>query len=368
MGCSGCSNNGPTPIVGNLDDGAVVLAYTGDRTAAVTFVANGQDYQAGRDRLHDFVRVRPGDVPVLLGTGQFAVAPTWEPTLTIVLPTRGRVPQLTACLNSLLATAPGVRIVLVMDEDDAATLELAAKYQGRLPIHPLVVKPGYTAADKWNFGAEVVQTNTLVFAADDLIFHAGWAEATTKALRAFPDQSALVGFDELANSVHPLHFAVTRKLLDEVNGGMLVVPHYVSWYMDTELTDKARMWGRYLKNCGAVVEHRHPMHGTAPIDALHRSGFLAHQHRDRWIYEARKRDDFPTDFVHGKTPRNWLAGFVPPAEDQTEAVLNARMGITTPADVIATPADVIADALIAQHVEAVAKKVVKRAAKKAVPA
>lgn len=367
MGCSGCSTPGPTPIVGNLDDGAITLEYIGDRTAAVTFYANGQPYQAGKDRLHDFIRVRPGDVPTLLNTGSFAPAPTWEPTLTIVLPTRGRPQQLTACLQSLRATAPGVRIVLVMDEDDVETQAVSNAFKD-LPIHPLVVEPGHTAAEKWNMGAEVVTTNTIVFGADDLIFNAEWAEKTTRALKAFPDGSALVGFDELANSPHPLHFAVTLKLLDEVNGGALVVPHYVSWYMDTELCDKAQIWGRYMRNCGAIVEHRHPMHGTAPIDALHRSGFLANQHRDRFVYEARKRAGFPTDWV-GKVARNWLVGFVPPAEDRTEEVLNERMGIKADVTFAATGVSEFAEAIGEAAVEV--KKLVKKAAKratKAVPA
>lgn len=372
MGCSGCSNPGPTPIVGDLNDGAVTLEYIGDRTAAVTFYANGQSYQAGKDRLHDFVRVRPGDVATLVATNNFRVAPDWDPTLTIVLPTRGRPLQLTGCLNSLFGSAPGVRIVLVMDEDDTATLEVAATYQGQLPIHPVVVDPGYTAAEKWNIGAEVVTTNTIVFAADDLVFHDEWAEKTTRALKAFPDGSALVGFDELAGSPHPLHYAVTRKLLDEVNGGALVVPHYRSWYMDVELCDKAQKWGRYLKNCGAIVEHRHPQHGTAPIDATHRLGFLANRHRDRYVYEARKRADFPTDWIEGRIARNWLVGFVPPAEDQIEQVLNERMGIAT----VTAGTTGIVTAATTEFIEPIvepmlekkpAKKAARRAAK-AVPA
>ena len=363
MGCSSCGNNGPTPIVGNLDDGAVTLEYTGDRTAAVTFYANGQQYQAGRDRVHDFVRVRPGDVPTLLATGSFRKPADWDPTLTIVLPTRGRPQQLTACLNSLAQTAPGVRIVLVMDEDDAATLELAAQYQGTLPIHPLVVKPGYTAAEKWNMGADAATTNTLVFAADDLVFREGWAEKTTVALKSFPDGSALVGFDELAGSPHPLHYAVTKKLLAEINGGVLVVPHYRSWYMDVELCAKARAHGRYLPKCGAIVEHRHPQHGTAPIDATHRLGFLANHNRDRWIYEQRKRAGFPTDWLDASKPaRNWLVGYVPPAVDNTEAFLNERMGIK-PAEWQDLPVKIEAVATVA---EAAAEKVVKKAARRAV--
>ena len=364
MGCSSCGNNGPTPIVGNLDDGAVVLAYVGDRTATVTYTANGQSYQAARDRFHDFIRVRPADVPVLLNTGHFERAPEWDPTLTIVLPTRGRPAQLTACLNSLAQTASGVRIVLVMDEDDAATLELAAQYQGTLPIHPLVVKPGYTAAEKWNMGADAATTNTLVFAADDLVFHDGWAEKTTVALKAFPDGSALVGFDELADSPHPLHYAVTRKLLTEINGGVLSVPHYRSWYMDVELCAKARAHGRYLPKCGAIVEHRHPQHGTAPIDATHRLGFLANQHRDRWIFQQRERAGFPTDWLDESKPaRNWLAGFVPPAVDRTEAFLNERMGIK--ADVaLGDQREVAVESTLKTKSE---KKVTRRAAK-AVPA
>ena len=356
MGCSGCGNNGPTPIVGDLNDGAVVLEYVGERTAAATYTANGQQYQAGRDRIHDFIRVRPGDAPVLLNTGHFAPAPTWDPTFTAVLPTRGRPEKLTACLESLKATAPGVRVLLVVDIDDEPTLAVIEAFDGKLPIEPLIVTTGFSAAEKWNIGAKNVRTNTIVFAADDLIFHEGWAEKTTLALKSFPDGSALVGFDELAGSPHPLHFAVTRKLLDEVNGGRLVVPHYVSWYMDTELCDKARMHARYLANCGAVVEHRHPMHGTAPIDPLHRAGFLKNQHRDRFVYESRKRAGFPTDWAQGATPRNWLIGYVPPAADRTEEVLNARMGVPT---TTYTPA-------VDPAVESVlAKKPAKKAAKRA---
>lgn len=331
MGCSGCSNNGPTPIVGNLDDGAIPMQYIGDRSAAVTFFANGQDYLAGNDRIHDYLRVRPGDVPVLEATGQFRRAPEWMPTITIVLPTRGRPAELARCFESLVATAPSVQVVVVMDEGDDETQAVFNSFVKRLPLRPLVVAAGRTAAQKWNDGLLVVETNTVVFAADDLVFHPEWIEKATKALRAFPDGSALVGFDELANSEHPLHFAVTRKLLDEVNGGLLVVPHYVSWYMDTELCDKARRWGRYMKNCGAIVEHRHPMHGNAPIDDLHRVGFLANQHRDRWVYETRKRAEFPTDWATGAAARNWLAGYVPPVVDRTEEVLTERLAVTEPA-------------------------------------
>jgi hypothetical protein len=327
MGCSGCGNNGPTPIVGNLDDGAVVLAYTGERTAAVTYTANGQQYQAGRDRIHDFVRVRPGDVNVLLNTGHFERAADWTPTLGVIIPTRGRPVELARCLDSLAATAPGVGIVVVVDEDDAETMAVVERYMGRLPIHVERSLSGATAAEKWNIGAASTAANTLVFAADDLVFHEGWAEKATKALKAFPDGSALVGFDEMAGSPHPLHYAVTRKLLDEINGGLLVAPHYRSWYMDVELCAKARQWARYIANCGAIVEHRHPQHGTAPIDDTHRRGFLANQHRDRYVFQMRERASFPVDWAKGQTPRNWLAGFVPPAQDRTEQILASRVGV-----------------------------------------
>lgn len=378
MGCSGCGNNGPTPIVGNLDDGAVVLEYTGERTAPVTYTANGSQYQAGRDRVNAFIRVRPGDAPVLLNTGHFRQAPTWEPSISIILPTRGRPEILRRCLESLVATAPSVQIVAVVDAGDNETLAVLRDFDGSLPISSIESKAGATASEKWNLGAGWTPANTLVFAADDLVFHPEWIEKTTKALKAFPDGSALVGFDELARSPHPLHFAVTRKLLDEINGGLLVVPHYRSWYMDTELCDKARAWGRYIANCGAVVEHKHPMHGTAPIDDLHRSGFLLNQHRDRFIYENRKRAGYPTDWPQGATAATWLVGYVPPAADRTEQVLNARMGLATAtagAMGVATTAATIPVAtteFVAPIVEPMlekkpAKKVAKRAPK-AVPA
>lgn len=340
MGCSGCGNNGPTPIVGNLDDGAVVMAYVGDKTAPVSYYANGAQYQGARDRIHDFARVRPTDAARLLSTGHWEIAPEWTPALTVVLPTRNRPVELTRCLESLAATAPGIRVVIVSDGDDAqTTVAIDGAEKLDLKIVGIVVDPGKTAAEKWNIGLDLVSTNTVVFAADDLVFHPEWFEKTIKALRAFPDGSALVGFDELAGSPHPLHFAATRKILDEINGGLLSVPHYKSWYMDTELCDKARRWGRYIPNCGAIVEHKHPMHGTAPIDTLHRTGFLANQHRDRFIYERRKAAGFPTDFGTGATALNWLAGYVPPKVDRTEEVLNARMGIEAKAESIEAKAE-----------------------------
>jgi hypothetical protein len=149
-------------------------------------------------------------------------------------------------------------------------------------------------ARKINFAALHVKTELMLLGADDLNFHAGWADeaATTQALTA----ACVVGTNDLGNAMvqaglHSTHPVIHRGLLacgtaDET--GKILHEGYEHNFVDSELVATAKQRGTYAHCDRAIVEHLHHLWGKSPIDATYEKGAEGYQ-RDSALFNQRRR-------------------------------------------------------------------------------
>ncbi len=216
---------------------------------------------------------------------------TDKPTISVVIPSRGRADQLKKCINGLKATTQGhdVQTVIVLDEDDAASINAI----GATPVTPIVLSgEPKNAVEKWNLGAHAASGDWLVLGADDLEWGDGWLE---KALTT-PNQG-FIGFNDghMDGKELATHYMMTREYSRAHNGGVLAIPHYHSWYLDVEATERAKRAGKFAFAREAYVEHRHPLWNKAQMDDTYRRGQQWYA-IDQQTYAERSRAGFPDDF------------------------------------------------------------------------
>lgn len=210
--------------------------------------------------------------------------------VAVLLPTRGRVQQAVNCIDRLLDTAP-VDVFLVTEDP-------AEKFLG-LPdqagVHFLSCSDGMWATQKWNMALKAAaRWDAFVLGADDLVFGDGWLDETMKLVeRGF----GCVSFNDFVTDGNQLgtHYLMTKSFITDFNGGVMVCPHYRSWCLDVETTERAKRAGAYAWASQAMVEHRHVHFKKSSMDATYQRGYLSHQY-DQMILAVRQRAGWPDDF------------------------------------------------------------------------
>lgn len=213
----------------------------------------------------------------------------------VILPTRGRTTQAVKCIDRLVQTAPSVDVFVVTEDDprDFGAL-LALEDQ----VHLVPTTPGMTAVQKWNYGFERVHARFDAFflGADDLWFNTGWLEEIVGTMErtgagcVSPNDGVTEG-NQLGT-----HYLMTKDFIRDVNGGVMVCPHYRSWCLDVETTERAKRARSYAWAKDSSVEHRHVHFGKAEMDDTYKRGYAVHQY-DQFICELRRREGWPDDFV-----------------------------------------------------------------------
>jgi hypothetical protein len=87
---------------------------------------------------------------------------------------------------------------------------------------------------------------------------------------------------------------IARDYIDEVGAswdGPGVVCHegYRHWFVDDEIVTAARQRGVFAPALASVVEHHHPLYGTAPDDETYRRG-QRHAGKDKATFIKRARE------------------------------------------------------------------------------
>lgn len=214
--------------------------------------------------------------------------------VSVVMPTQARAEQAVRCVERLRQTARGydLEVVAVADDDEVSAAALA-------PVADAVIlTPGRVGpVAGWNLGAEVASGDVLVLGADDLWAFHGWVGEMLERMAEFPDGDGMVGFNDLAQDgdVLATHYAVSRRFAREHFGGVLVCPHYQSYYVDVEATARGKRAGRYTWAQNAVLEHRHWLWRKAACDGLYveRAPLMA---TDEALFRRRMLAGWPDDF------------------------------------------------------------------------
>lgn len=188
--------------------------------------------------------------------------------ISLLLPTRKRVPQLERALASIAATArspEALEIVLYVDEDDAESraVECSAlrlvKLVGRRASMGTITGRCY----------EACQGRLIMLANDDIVFHTpGWDEEVRSVFGRFADEVALVWGNDLCSGApaHPFLSRATCNLL----GGVCPAAYHRE-FIDTHLHDvfqrlERRGHSRAVYLPHVVVEHLHVAVGKAKLD------------------------------------------------------------------------------------------------------
>lgn len=209
------------------------------------------------------------------------VPQTYDETISILIPTRGRPDNVSRVLQSLNKTSCSEpEVVLYIDDDDDSMKQAtdAGWVDGEFlyPRLRVVRGPRRTLSECWNECAKVATGNILMHGGDDLVFKTdNWDAMVFKAFYESPDKLIFVhGDDGYWGDRFGTHGFLHRRWVQVV--GYFVPPYFSSDYNDTWLNDVANALGRrvYLP---FVTEHMHPLFGKAEWDKTHKERLERHK-------------------------------------------------------------------------------------------
>jgi hypothetical protein len=160
-----------------------------------------------------------------------------RPTLSLIVPTRGRPAQLRRLLDSLAATTcrpERVEVVLVTDDDDP---ESRAVDHPRLAIRRTVGPSGRTMGELNCDGYAASAADYLMLLNDDVIVRTrGWDEIALRCFRRFPDPFVLVHVNDTLIRHHLCVFPLVTRAYCELAGGICPT-EYRRYRIDDHIED-----------------------------------------------------------------------------------------------------------------------------------
>lgn len=184
--------------------------------------------------------------------------------ISLMTPSRGRVPQLTSMILSALATATShIEFVILADDDDIETQAAC----DALLIRSVVAPRSIVHSSRWDRCLPLATGDILFHANDDLLFRTpGWDRIIESFFAASGDKLWMVhgddlGFGGTTSAAHPV---VHRRWVDVL--GYFIPPYFDGDYPDTWVTDIANRVGR-RRFLPYVVEHMHHLLGKGEADA-----------------------------------------------------------------------------------------------------
>lgn len=213
--------------------------------------------------------------------------------VSVLFPTTGRPDMAEECLRGLRATTKGhqVEIVAAVDADPETCRR----------IEPLVdvmsVEDDYRGCSRaWNDALALATGDTIVFAADDLVWGEGWLDEALDTLAEFPGGWGLVGFnDGHWDASLSTHYLMSRRFVVEVLGGVVAWDFYRHSFNDLEVNERAKAAGRYAWCETAHVTHEHWTFGDRPQDSTDTRTLGDHAAAEA-TYHARRAAGFPIDY------------------------------------------------------------------------
>lgn len=218
-----------------------------------------------------------------------------KPEVSIIIPTRMRSQLLGERLETIIKHTPELEnrdaeLIIALDQDDSETINLVV--EKRLDV--ISCKSLETPANKWNQAVRYARGNWLVTLSDDCIPQDKWLtnalSMLTNGFIGLPD--GVTG--DRNNLFTPLYMA-TREWLSKYHGGVLVIPHYKSWYADIETAMRAKRSNTYTVGRNSVVKQLHTVFGTAVNDEIYKLG-ESRRAEDLAMYNLRSSYGFPDDF------------------------------------------------------------------------
>ena len=218
-----------------------------------------------------------------------------SPLVDVIVPVVDR-PQAAAPFMASLADVDRVRVlvhpVVELADEVSRAAWCAAGAGGSVRV---LVGTVSSFAEKVNLGFAKSSAPFILLAGDDVRFTAGWLDA---CLRVAESGVSVVGTSEPVNrrvrsGGHSCHPFIRRAYVVEQGAswdGPGVVCHegYRHWYVDDEIVTVAKQRKVWGFAADAVLEHLHPVHGLADMDAVYRRG-QARKEDDRRLFQQRRR-------------------------------------------------------------------------------
>lgn len=217
-----------------------------------------------------------------------------EHKVSVIIPQKGRLDKLKVALDSLVATAPEVECIVLVDSGDSESGDfLSSVYPMSKNIIWYFVS-NKRPIDKWNHGMMLATGDVMVVAANDVEFGDKWLGYALDALDSVPDGNAMVAFNDTITTpeVSSPHFLMSREYIIKYNGGVLMPPVYKKQFPDVENRLRAQSLGRYVCAKASIVKHLHPLTNTAPWDEIYREGLDTFD-EDQKLCAERQKQEFP---------------------------------------------------------------------------
>lgn len=202
--------------------------------------------------------------------------------ISVLLPTRNRVPALRRMVESLRkVSAQMPEVVVYVDDDDAESARCAQELEIKC-----VIGPRLTFSDYWNKCFTEAMGDILMMGADDIVFRTpNWDVMVEECFAEYPDRIVMVA----GNDCDPRfqnHFAthpiVHRRWIEAV--GYFSAPYFSWGSCDTWINDVAKFIDR-RRFLPFVTEHMHHAIRKSTLDDTYREGL-----------ERLKRDDVATQY------------------------------------------------------------------------
>lgn len=214
--------------------------------------------------------------------------------VAVIVPVMGRPQNAAPFMASLKASTNRATVYAIVGPEKEAGKSAVAWRKAGAEVR---VCKGSTFAQKVNYAYQVTIEPWLLLVGDDVRFRPGWVEAAQKVGTA-----SVVGTNDLANprvvaGEHSCHPLIRRSYIDEVGAswdGPRVVCHegYGHWFVDDEIVTAAKQRGVWGFAPDAVIEHLHPIWGTAPDDETYRLG-QSKAAKDKATFVARLEKNVP---------------------------------------------------------------------------
>jgi len=188
--------------------------------------------------------------------------------ISLILPTRERLPQLQRVLESAASTADRperLEIVLYLDDDDIPSHEFTFPKLNLVPL----IRPSVAMGQMTNSCYEASTGRYIMLANDDIVFRTpDWDTTVLETFGAFPDEVALVWGNDLYYGRSELPF-LSRSVCQIM--GHVCPPEYKQIFIDNHIYDIFRRLHslghnrmRFLPDM--IIEHMHVQAGKTEPD------------------------------------------------------------------------------------------------------
>lgn len=177
-----------------------------------------------------------GSIPLLHGPERH-VMDERSPFLSLIVPTRQRLPELQRMLQSVARTISRparIEIVLVVDEDDPPSVAYSFD---RLRLTRVVLPPRQTMGMLNRAGCAAAMGRYVMLLNDDVVARTrGWDRAVETALARYPDDLVLVHVDDGLFREVLCTFPIVSKEYCKLAGG-ICPPEYERYRIDDHIED-----------------------------------------------------------------------------------------------------------------------------------